>query len=81
MGLLKSIKVLFTSATDKIENTAEKTKSVVENSAGSIDEIKNVVTNVSNEVTESEKKSQKTHSRDKDITVKTEPIGSDHLAK
>lgn len=80
MGLLKSIKGLFTSATDKIENTAEKAKSVVDNSTGSIDEIKKVVTDVVNEITESGKKSPESLSNTKDILVKDDKTSSDYLA-
>lgn len=80
MGLLKSIKGLFTTATDKIEKTAEEAKSVVENSAGSNDEIKNVVTDVVNEITESGKKSPESLSKTKDILVKDDKTSSDYLA-
>jgi len=73
MGLLDSIKGLFTSASVKIEQTAEMAKNVVENSSGSLNEIKDAVSNAATELAESGKefidKSAETLSHTKNVVL------------
>jgi ElaB/YqjD/DUF883 family membrane-anchored ribosome-binding protein len=73
MGLLDTIKGLFTKATDKIDQTADLAKNVVENSSESFNEIKDAITNATTEIAESGKefiaKSTETLTHTKDIVV------------
>jgi vacuolar-type H+-ATPase subunit H len=73
MGLLDSIKGLFTQATEKIDQTADLAKNVVENSSESFNEIKEAISTATSEIAESGKefiaKSSETISHAKDIVV------------
>ncbi len=73
MGLMDTIKGLFSSASEKIDQTADMAKNVMENSSGSLTDIKEAISNATSEIAESGKefidKSAETLSHTKDIVV------------
>ena len=73
MGLIDTIKGLFGAATDKIDQTADLAKNVIENSTGSLGDIKDAISNATSEIAESGKefldKSSESLSHAKDVVI------------